>query len=286
MCCFSPIAAPANILSRLFSLFTPPRIAVSQTQIFARIESGVQHLVYSMSLSTPADVAMVLPLPVVPRMGDAALRFVDLSEYPRFFDDVGRMLRPDVTLAAQPKGGISRGAPRLVVHAVGAFEASFVPSIADFDRLDERFRLPEEIWSLHREYRELDFGFAVFKLAKGKKKEIHPMAMSFPTREKDAIFFPTLHVHDGRMHEEATFDHMLYYQVADESRAQRERPDGRETYAMRSYGPARDGIVIEKTKGLVAPDQYIHAWNLFGDLANADTRVRLAASADEQRPAA
>lgn len=70
-----------------------------------------------------------------------------------------------------------------------------MPSLGDFDRLDARFRIPRAIWDARPEY--AGFGFAVFKLKKGKKKSIHPMAFSFETSEPSAIFFPTLHVHDG-----------------------------------------------------------------------------------------
>jgi hypothetical protein len=38
------------------------------------------------------------------------------------------------------------------------------------------------------------------------------MAFEFVTRQPDTLFFPTLHVHDGLVHESAKFDHYLYYQ--------------------------------------------------------------------------
>jgi len=56
-----------------------------------------------------------------------------------------------------------------------------------------------------------DYGFAVFQLAPGEVT-VHPMAMTFPTRTPDKLFFPTVHVHDGRFHATAKFDHALYYQ--------------------------------------------------------------------------
>jgi hypothetical protein len=51
----------------------------------------------------------------------------------------------------------------------------------------------------------------VFQLAPGKVT-VHPMAMTFPTRDPDRLFFPTVHVHDGRFHDTAKFDHALYFQ--------------------------------------------------------------------------
>jgi hypothetical protein len=286
VCCFSPLAAPAGLVARLLALFSRPRVDVGRTRIFARIEDGVQHLVYSMALSTPADVAMVLPLPVAPGLGEAALSFVDLSQYPRVLDDVSQLVTP-LMLPTFARGGpalFPRARPRLIVHTVGSFDASFVPSISDFDRLDPRFRLPQDVWSAHPEYG--GFGFAVFKLTKGKKQEIHPMALRFSTSEPGSIFFPTLHVHDGELHPDARFDHQLFYQAPEAIESTLERPDGTGGTPLRSFAPARDGIQIERASGLVAPDLHIHAWTLEGKLANADTRVRLGRAPEHMRGAA
>jgi hypothetical protein len=56
-----------------------------------------------------------------------------------------------------------------------------------------------------------DHGFAVFKLKPGEAK-IHPMAFSFPRRDTKTLFFPTVHIHDGKVHPKAGFDHGLYCQ--------------------------------------------------------------------------
>jgi hypothetical protein len=98
------------------------------------------------------------------------------------------------------------------VYRVGSFQASFVPTVADFDRLDPRFRLEPEIWRRLPQY--ADFGFAVFKLRPSAEPEsIHPMAFAFQRRDAGTLFFPTLHVHDGALHEQADFDHELYCQT-------------------------------------------------------------------------
>ena len=65
---------------------------------------------------------------------------------------------------------------------------------ADFARLDERFRLPEVLFDAVPHY--VDYGFAVFQLRPGNVT-VHPMALTFPTRAPDRLFFPTVHVHDG-----------------------------------------------------------------------------------------
>ena len=98
------------------------------------------------------------------------------------------------------------------VQNVGSFEASFVPKVADFARLDARFRLRDGVWEQLPVY--VDYGFAVFKLKPGQQK-VHPMAFTFPRANPKQIFFPTVHVHDGEVHATADFDHMLYFQLSD-----------------------------------------------------------------------
>lgn len=206
MCCFS-VASPVGWFQRLFE----PRVHVSKTNIFARmIAPGVQGLAYGMNLKTTREIAMVLPLPVVPGSGENAVTFVDLHEHSTMFDDLAALFYVLPPLAR--KGGLSRSfspAPKLVVHKVGSFIASYVPTRADFVRLDERFRLPEVLFDAVPAY--ADHGFAVFQLEPGNVT-VHPMAMTFPTREPQRLFFPTVHVHDGTFHATAKFDHALYYQ--------------------------------------------------------------------------
>ena len=189
---------------------------VGNTNIFARLTgSGSQILVYSMTVGATADVAMILPVPVPPNSPEDAVRFINLERYPHLFDDL-RNLFPGLVSGGIPIAAAPRGAaaPPLVVHDVGAFEASFVPTLADFARLDARFTLPPQTWAQLPAY--ADWGFAVFKL-KGlearAKKQFHPMAFEFPTRKPDALFFPTVHVHDGQVHETAHFNHELYCQI-------------------------------------------------------------------------
>lgn len=190
---------------------------VSSTQIFAGHRGGGrQLLVYGMRVALDEEVAMVLPVPVPPRPADDAVSFIDLSGYDRFFDDLDDLF-PKVPSGAVPLLGLAPaafGPPQtLKVHEVGDFEASFVPSLADFSRLDRRFRLADEVWAALPGY--ADWGFCVFKLRPrrgGAGARIHPMAFELPRRDQDDLFFPTRHVHDGRVHAEADFDHTLYCQ--------------------------------------------------------------------------
>src|SRR5690606_9221760 len=73
MCCFS------GVIER-----------VSATSIFARKLGGEQLLVYSMTLATSRDVAMILPLPIDRARSAPPVRFLDLQGYPELFTDLGR----------------------------------------------------------------------------------------------------------------------------------------------------------------------------------------------------
>lgn len=171
-------------------------VAVSGTRIFGRVEGTEQYLVYQMSVGTSADTAMVLPLPIAPGHGDAAVRFIDLSTYPKFFEAL-EMMFPQTLLLVLGEQELAVAASRtLEVHRVGDFEASYVPSIADFARLDKRFQLSPAVWDTLPAYR--DYGFAVFKLVQPKRgllerigikkvepigvHEVHPMAFAFRAR--------------------------------------------------------------------------------------------------------
>lgn len=203
-------------------LFSGRVAFVANTSIFARRDGDRQVLVYEMSVGFSSDVAMILPLPVATGAGEDAVSFVDLGGYPEFFRHLAAAFPVEEALAASPGRGVPR-APRpapLKVHDVGSFEASYVPGARDFDRLDRRFRLSEEAWAALAP-RYATWGFAVFKLRGGgpierllgtsRAPKLHPMALSFPTREA-RLFFPTVHVHDGTAPSVAAFDHTLYAQ--------------------------------------------------------------------------
>ena len=218
--------------------------SVGATRIFARfVAPGVQALVYEMRVAAPDDVAMVLPVPAV---GEA--RFVSLEAYPDLFDDL------DAAFPQYLAFGVPQPAA-LPVQDVGAYQASFVPSPADFARLDPRFRLPDAVIASVPAY--ADWSFCVFQLrASARPAQVHPMAFTFPTRRPDALFFPTLHVHDGALHPTARFDHTLYSQgvaSADE--------------ASEAVGATVDAV---RAAGLVDPAAPAHRRRLVGISDNRD----------------
>ena len=263
--------------------FSQPVELVADTNIFARSDNGRQFLVYSMSYAAPSELAMVLPLPVPPDPSEGAVRFINLQRYPTFFDDMRHGFPPRMPLGRGALA-ISLDAPklRLHVHDVGDFEASFVPQIGDFNRLDERFRIPPNVWDQLPAYH--NYGFAVFKLkasssrwlagamrklfggSLNKPRRVHPMAFTFPRRNPELLYFPTVHVHDREVHSHATFDHMLYCQ-----------PDAMMEKHLQKWVRSQRGasafMDLVRSEGIVDSDQYCWRLPLRGRLQNKDTLV-------------
>ncbi|HEX5222886.1 MAG TPA: hypothetical protein VFZ59_25240 [Verrucomicrobiae bacterium] len=219
-----------------------------------------------MTLEAKKDLAMILPVPVKLGTDEKGLTFIDLSGYPEFFSDLfsgfpvpipaSKALTRSMTLSGE-------AAPKLEVVKVGSFEASFVPTMKDFSRLDERFRISDTAWKELPTYK--DYGFAVFKLKSGDAK-IHPMAFSFPRRDTRTLFFPTVHIHDGKVHRTAKFDHSLYCQPGE-----MERPEIHDW--QESYANASRFMKTDKAKGLILADQHCYQKRLSGRLSNQDTIV-------------
>lgn len=247
--------------------FSRPVQSVTNTNIFARSSTGGrQYLVYSMTLSSREDLAMILPIPVPSGAPDDAVRFIDLKEYDRFFADMLRGFPqppPPKAVALSRSASERVDSKPLPVIDVGSFEASFVPSVRDFPRLDERFRLPDTAWDQLPMYR--DYGFAVFKLKKGDQK-VHPMAFEFPRANPSQLFFPTVHIHDGRVHPRAGFDHTLYCQTTNgESLAMTEWKE--------SFGLAEQFMKMDRVKGIVHGGSHCHMKTIRGKHKNADIVV-------------
>ena len=231
---------------------------VSDTNIFARSENGSQFLAYRMTYAAVGDLAMVLPLPVPPKPPEDAVRFINLELYPNFFDDMQRGF-------PMPRSSVESGARQLKVHDVGSFEASFVPQTADFDRLDERFRIPSEVSAQLPAYSE--YGFAVFKLKGGSNPhDVHPMAFKFPRRNPELLYFPTVHVHDRKVHSSAQFDHMLYCQADPDMDEYLQGWD-------KSFHRASEFMDIARTAGLVDPTLPCWRRPLAGRRENRDTLI-------------
>jgi hypothetical protein len=87
------------------------------------------------------------------------------------------------------------------------------------------------------------------------------MAFLFPTRMPEALYFPTLHIHDGTVDPEATFDHVLYLQG-----------EAFHEFAGRtSEANANTFMKIRKAKGIVLPDALCFSRGIGGYKPNTDT---------------
>lgn len=243
--------------------FSQPVESVTATKIFARESTkNRQFVVYSMTLAAEKDLAMILPLPVPAKSPEDAVRFINLEKYEKFFADMAKgfpATRGPSKSETFGLGGL--GNHKLEVVEVGSFVASFVPTVADFARLDEQFRLPNGTWDKLPAYKE--FGFAVFKLKPGEKT-IHPMAFEFP-RATRRLFFPTVHIHDGEVHEQADFDHVLYMQA--------EQNAGAMMQWQESPQLAASFMKIDDTAGIVDGKQHIYRLKISGKKQNRDIYV-------------
>jgi hypothetical protein len=243
--------------------FTGVVVNVAATKIFARpADQGRQYLVYSMRYEAKDELAMVLPLPTPKNSAEDAVKFINLEKYDDFFTNMEKGFPVPEAAKTRAKGDVPPPKSALAVVDVGSFEASFVPRVADFARLDKRFRLPEGTWEKVPGYKE--YGFAVFKL-KADKTTVHPMAFDFPRARPREIFFPTVHIHDGEVHDTAGFDHVLYLQMSAGNRPPR---GWRE-----STVPAGMYMDLKRAQGLLDAESHIHRQGLRGKLKNADTLV-------------
>lgn len=264
--------------------FSRPVISVSRTRIFARpTDEARQLLVYGMTFEARQDLAMILPIPVPAGGADDAVRFVDMSACPSFLDDLSALFPvPRSFGPAEHAAGSAPRAAMLVVHDVGDFEASFVSTPGDFDRLDPRFRLPDAFWESLPRY--CDWGFCVFKLkrlrssasgsglfglfksgpsaASGARK-VHPMAFEFPRRDPSALFFPTVHVHDREVHPTAEFDHDLFCQV----------DPALQPLMDWERSPFTAAALPERAHAWVDPGSWLFRRTLTGELPNRDTHL-------------
>ncbi|MCS6867098.1 MAG: hypothetical protein RMJ56_05535 [Gemmataceae bacterium] len=244
--------------------FSRPVELVADTNIFARAaKEGRQYLVYSMTFRSAEDLAMILPIPTPKAAPEDAVKFISLKGYENFFDDMRKGFPAPPPTRGKNDETDDRNKNTLKVVEVGDFIASFVPTLKDFDRLDPRFRLPDNVWEKLPQYR--DWGFAVFKLKKPEhgKSKVHPMAFEFPRADKRVLFFPTVHIHDGTVPAKARFDHALFCQPSGDAPQQWEE----------SEQLAEQFMAIPKTAGIVDGQAHIYRKLMRGPFDNKDVLV-------------
>ena len=268
-------------------IFSQPVVSVSDTNIFARmLPDGWQYLVYQMRFETRDKNAMVLPLPVqLPATDEKTLEFISLKQHDRFFKDLDKgfpLALPSRSMLSEGVDTAVNSKQMLKVHDVGDFIASFVPTVGDFDRLDKQFRVPQESWDKIPRYS--DYGFAVFQL-KSLQGQPHPMAFKFRSRLNQpgngSLFFPTVHIHDGEVHQLEKFDHTLFLQdPAFDNACGGYKQRGYlvtdpATGYVRSKWPAKEFCDVQACRGIVDPDGLVHRLEMRGRLDNVDVLASL-----------
>lgn len=253
---------------------------VRGTSIFARKTAPTrQALVYQMEYAAKSPTAMILPLPLALPATERAVSWTDLKAYPQFFSDLASGYPQEESHGLFERSAKSAAPPPqapLEVHAVGDFVASLVPTMNDFDRLDPRFAIKKDVWSAIPEY--VDYGFAVFQLERLGGTP-HPIAFEFESRLPDALYLPTVHIHDGTVHAQDQFDHTLYVQdaILDDHAGAYEGPSDVDSHTgfVRSKEAASSFVAVDRAAGLVHPGQLLHKKTLVGMLPNKDTFVPL-----------
>ena len=89
------------------------------------------------------------------------------------------------------------------------------------------------------------------------------MAFEFPRAEPKRLFFPTVHIHDGKVHATAVFDHSLYCQS-------REGEELRLLEWAESGSLASEFMKTDKTAGIVDPARHIYLHEISGEKKNED----------------
>lgn len=224
---------------------------VSNTRIFARgTDQGTQYLVYQFDYKADNDLALIVPLPTPLGSASDAVRFIDLSGYPDFFEALANGFP------------VTRALPHAPSNPSGIIDGSFLASRADFSRLDEKYRLADEMWDRVPEYG--DYGFAVFKLS-GDAQTVPPLAIEFPTRSQHLLYFPTVKLQQGTFEENAYFDHDIYCQG--------------QVGWLRSYDVAQAFVDVARAQGTVDGNQRIERFTVLGVHPNSDIVVTLNQSA-------
>ena len=89
------------------------------------------------------------------------------------------------------------------------------------------------------------------------------MAFEFPRANPRQLFFPTVHIHDGKVHPTAKFDHALYCQKRDGEKLS--LPDWRE-----SNVPAAQFMNASKAAGVLDGALHCYLKGIKGQRKNED----------------
>jgi hypothetical protein len=245
---------------------TPVRVA-GTFNFFARAHADHQFLACNFRYEAETAFTLILPLPTPPDATANAVRFINLSGYNDFFRDVRRGV-PDLTRDIEKQSLTDRLLEKVrdwLDLDTTQIELAFFPNQQVLAEMRDRWPLSEAVWAALKPYTK--FGLVGLKLEAGANR-LPPMAFEFPRGAPTELFFPTAH----NLPHSATLNlkHMLYAQTSNRS-----------PVWSTSTGPgddrrrwlARDFVKIDRTLGLIDPDQPIAARRFSGPADNFDMRV-------------
>ena len=197
---------------------------VAKTQIYISASSDNQRqlTVYANQVdSVNKWNSMILPVPF-----PSSIEFVNIEKYANFFTDLNNCFSDMNRLYAS--ANLTRSAPSnfsrtLEIFEVGSYEASIVPTIADFQYVDPSFQLHTNIQLLTmlKQYYTENFGFIVCRLKQGMHT-YHPFAYTHKLYKPNVLFTPTRHYHvhgkDTVHTDTADWDHEIYSPSTDLSK--------------------------------------------------------------------
>jgi hypothetical protein len=248
---------------------TPVRIA-GTFNFFARAaraHTDHQFLACNFRYEAEAAFTLILPLPTPPDAAANAVRFINLSGYDDFFQDVRRGW-PDLTRDTEKQSLTDRILEKVrdwLDLDTTQTEIAFFPDQQVLAEMRDRWPLSEAVWAALKPYTQ--FGLVGLKLEAGANR-LPPIAFEFPRGTPTELFFPTAHnlPHSAALN----LRHALYAQTPHRSAAWRiaTSPDD----AHRRW-LARDFVKTDRTLDLIDPDQPIVARRLSGPADNLDVRV-------------
>lgn len=170
---------------------------VSNTKIFVTLVGRNKQLtIYQNSIKQidSSNIAMILPIP-----GKGYIQMMDMSEYPMFFDDLGRDLPYDPFAGTLSLRRESSKVEYIPIQRVGAYDVSVVSSLEAMEALDwTHFHLKKSVLRVLEKYYAANFSFCVARLRDNVNgSAIHPLAYihELPLRNDNIIqlFIPTRH---------------------------------------------------------------------------------------------
>ncbi len=246
------------------AIFAPPIQKTWDARFFARMHQDRQVLIFQLSLKAQTT-AVLLPLPTVSLSRQAA-RFIDLSGYPGFFEDLDQLVQlPEPHQAAQGLLEAPEPAP-----SVRPEQTRFVPSVRDLKKVDPHFSLLQSLWAARPIYK--DYGFAIIWVQPQGAARLGPIALEFQTRSTDTLYYPAMFAQAGSASSQVRYDHRFFGQRNEDqthygwSRSQ--------TQAAQVLDRGRL-LMSAQTAHLIEPGDLVYWKDVRGDFPNQDFWLKL-----------